>query len=148
MYSHVFISFTQQLVALKDSLKLKFVPCEALHDPVVLSFRLPSGSRIERAFSTDDLTKVSYRHMNMICLQITYDISQQTLYEYVFCIGEVNEGFCIETAMPCRGIPCSSIETLSQCGIDCSCLLSVMYSDDIDMLQSLSVSMVRFVLYS
>ena len=39
---------------------------------------------------------------------------QQTLYEYVFCIGEADEGFCIETAMSCERIPCSSVETLSQ----------------------------------
>ena len=33
VYSHWFISFIQQLV---DSLKLKFVHCEALQDPVVV----------------------------------------------------------------------------------------------------------------
>ena len=130
---------------MKDSLKLKFISSETLQDPVVdpvvLSFRLPSGLRIERQFSVDDLTKASYHHMNMICLA-TCVTFQQILYEYVFCIGEVDEGFCIETAMPRRRIPCSSAETLSQCGIDCSCLLSVVYSDDIDILQSLSVSMV------
>ena len=123
---------------MKDSLKLKFISSETLQDPVVLSFRLPSGLRIEGQFSVYDLTKVS---TNMICFT-TCVTFQQTLYEYVFCIGEVDEGFCIEIAMPCRGIPCSSVETLSQCGIDCSCLLSVVYSDDIDILQSLSVSMV------
>ena len=83
--------------------------------------------------------------MNMICLAIRVTF-QQTLYEYVFCVGEVDEGFCIEIAMPRREIPCSSVETLSHCGIDCSCLLSVVYSDDIDILQSLSVSMVWIVL--
>ena len=87
--------------------------------------------------SLKSVNYVPYEHDPYTC-----GVSQQTLYEYVFCIGEVNEGFCIETTMPRRGIPCSSVETLSQCGIDHSCLLSVALSDDVDILQGLPVSII------
>ena len=60
------------------------------------------------------------------------------MYEFAFCVGEINDGFSIETVVPRRRIPCSSVETLVQCGIDCSCLLTVSYTSDVDILQSLS----------
>lgn len=62
----------------------------------------------------------------------------KTLYEFAFCVGEINDDFSIETVVPRRMIPCSSVETLVQCGIDHSCLLTVSYSSDVDILQSLS----------
>ena len=63
---------------------------------------------------------------------------QQTLYEFAFYVGDLNDDFAIETMIPRRIIPCSSVKTLVQCGIECCCLLTVSYSCDGVILQSLS----------
>lgn len=100
----------QEFANLRNGLKPKFETVESLQNSFVLGLRLP-------AFSDDNLTK--------------------TLYEFAFCAGEINGDFSIETLVPRRIIPCSFAETLVQCGIDHSCLLTVSYTDDDYILESL-----------
>ena len=66
----------------------------------------------------------------------------QTLYEFVFCFGEINQEFSISTVMPCQVIPCSGATTLTQCGISQPSTLAIYLKDDGDILDLLSTEQV------
>ena len=53
----------------------------------------------------------------------------KNLYEFVFCVGKIDQYFSIAKMLPYENIPCSNSVTLQQCGITSSRTVAVFYED-------------------
>lgn len=116
---------------MKDSLKLKFTSSKTLQDPIVLSFRLPSGSKLKRTFSAGDFTKVSYHYANVICIIHAVFLNRPCMNMY-FVLVKWMKVSALNLQCHVKEYRATLLRHLPS--IDRSCMLSVVYSDDVDIL--------------
>lgn len=120
----------QALARLRAKLQPKFLQIDS--DDVSISIRLPSGEKVGHKFHPTCSTMVSIHVCSdksaseCFCYILSF---LQRLYEFVFCVGRVDQCFQIVTTLPRHDIQCREDLTIQDCHLDKPSTVTVEYKD-------------------